>query len=413
MGPAFETPHVTVYQGDALAVLRELPSESVDCVVTSPPYWALRDYNVVGQIGLEKSPTAYVRTIVRVFHEVRRVLRKDGTLWLNMGDSYANQGGPGWQGKNGQRADRRFTAVRDSVPMRKIARRPPAGLKAKDLVGMPWRVAFALQADGWYLRSDIVWSKPNPMPESVTDRPTKAHEYVFLLAKSARYFYDAEAVRESSVGQNAHDIGGGGYLMTPPGQRPQVGNRRSKMPDGWDTGPGGHGTIHREGRENGAPAEIRYGRNARSVWEIATQAYPEAHFATFPEELPRRCIKAGCPEQVCGTCGKPRERVTEATYTNPGNRRSNGRRDGEGFRELGVRVMASGQRLEKQVETVGFTDCGHGAYRPGVVLDPFAGSGTTLAVARDLGRRSIGIELNPEYVALIERRCSQLALEMA
>lgn len=224
----------TLYCGDALTVLKRLPSESVRCCVTSPPYWGLRDYGVAGQLGLERTPEEYIATMVAVFREVRRVLIEDGTLWLNLGDSYAQAGGPGWQGKNGQRADRRFTAVRNTVAQREIGRRPPPSMKSKDLVGIPWMLAFALRSDGWWLRSDIIWSKKNPMPESVTDRPTKSHEYVFLLSKAARYYYDAEAIAEP-----------------------------------WKF------------------------RNARSVWEIATQPYPEAHFATFPEELARRCILAG------------------------------------------------------------------------------------------------------------------------
>lgn len=470
MTVAFETSHVTLHQGDVLDVLRQMPDESIDCCVTSPPYWGLRDYGVVGQIGLEATPDEYVQKMVIVFREIRRVLRSHGTLWLNLGDSYAQNGGPGWQGKNGQRADRRFTATRDTVPMREVMRRPPWDLKPKDLVGIPWRVALALQADGWYLRSDIIWAKPNPMPESVIDRPTKAHEYVFLLSKSERYHYDTEAIREDfasspsdlrkmAAGQDR--IGGKNKNLTDPhvsanaatnaGRKRAVGNAAvaaraltivepdaPPAPSFPGIGPQ-HGAV-RDRNEKYEPMKVNIGRNARTVWTIATQPYPEAHFATFPTELPRRCIAAGTSEKgSCSECGIPWARATSTSYTNPGNRSSNGRRDGQGFRETGVRVMASGQRLEKQVETTGweprcrivdyrevpsvrggpatrepiYAACSEaGGVRPGVVLDPFAGSGTTLAVARDLGRYAIGIEINPEYVRLIEKRCAQHALDL-
>jgi len=189
----YQQGNATIHNGDCLDVLRTLPDESVHCCVTSPPYWGLRDYGHDGQIGLEETPEAYVSRLVEVFREVRRVLRSDGTLWLNLGDSYANGGPSGPQGTSGDRASRSFTAERLEAGCL------THGLKPKDLVGIPWRVAFALQADGWWLRQDIIWHKPNPMPESVRDRCTKAHEYVFLLAKSQRYYYDAEAISEASV----------------------------------------------------------------------------------------------------------------------------------------------------------------------------------------------------------------------
>lgn len=260
---------VAIHTGDCREVLRSLPSESVQCCVTSPPYWGLRDYGVDGQIGLEQTPEAYVAEMVAVFAEVRRVLRADGTVWVNLGDSYAGARG-GAQGESGQLADRE--ASRRGIRYRGDDRLP-AGCKPKDLVGIPWRVAFALQADGWWLRSDIVWSKPNPMPESVTDRPTKAHEYVFLLAKSERYYYDAAAVREEGAGRL--DLG----RMTSPARLHQGGDWTATEKNGAD------------------------GRNARTVWTIATQPYTEAHFATFPEQLAQRCIMAGCP--VGGTVLDP------------------------------------------------------------------------------------------------------------
>lgn len=339
-----------IIQGDALTVLKSMPDEIVNCVVTSPPYWGLRDYGVIGQLGLEPTPDEYVDKMVLIFREVRRVLRDDGTLWLNMGDSYS----AGTRDYNSFRRDRGHVC-----PPRPF---PPPGLKPKNLVGIPWRIAFALQADGWYLRQDIIWHKPNPMPEAVKDRPTKSHEYLLLFSKSRKYYYDNEAIMEPVTG-NAHPRGHGI-------------NPKSKVPSGWDTGPGGHDkkvgryprhkqnesysaaisgsgkdrvpdgpVIHgnKPGRDDGGQAcndsEQLY-RNKRSVWTIPTQASPEAHFATFPEALVEPCILAGSPAD-------------------------------------------------------------------GVVLDPFMGSGTVALVARRLSCKYLGIELNPEYIELAARRLSQ------
>jgi DNA modification methylase len=291
--------------GDALAVLSGMPDESVNCCITSPPYWGLRDYGVPGQIGLESTPEEFVARLVAVFREVRRVLRADGTVWVNLGDSYASQGGQQvaqtkWQvngasdGQNGGKS-----------------RTPPIGLKPKDLCGIPWRVAFALQADGWYLRQDLIWHKPNPMPESVTDRCTKAHEYIFLLSKNQRYFYDADAIAEASTKEL--DCSRGPKIY-------------------------GDGGYHRNGKGASTLGPGRSeGRNRRSVWTVATEPFSGAHFACFPQKLIRPCVLAGCP--------------------------------------------------------VG-----------GIVLDPFAGSGTAGVVALGLDREFIGIELNESYCQMARRR---------
>lgn len=296
-----------IIQGDALTELQKLPDESVHCCVTSPPYYGLRDYGFDGQIGLEKTPGEYVIRLVEVFREVKRVLRNDGTLWLNLGDSYANPG----NARNGAGEDRSTRSEKFNggtvylLNQRRTVGDFP-GLKPKDLIGIPWRVAFALQADGWFLRSDIIWHKPNPMPESVRDRCTKAHEYVFMLTKSRRYFYDYEAGKESASGP------------------------------GKPCGPKNYA-----GRTDCNRCQIVRGdgltRNRRDVWTIATKPYKGAHFATMPPDLVKVCIKAGCPEG-------------------------------------------------------------------GTVLDPFAGSGTTGAVAKSLGRDYILIEANPDYIGLIEER---------
>lgn len=321
---------IQIICGDALTELRKLPDSSVNCCVTSPPYFGLRDYGVDGQIGLETTVDEYVAKMVDVFGEVRRVLRDDGTLWLNMGDSYSAGGNQGHS-----RNSETFHGHSGIRGIDKPKKTP--GFASKNLLGIPWRVAFALQADGWYLRSDIIWNKPNPMPESVTDRPTKAHEYIFLLAKSERYYYDAEAIKEplaiSSIERLGQDV------------ESQFGSTRA----------------HAGGKTNGSMKAVCFGgnkksggrtysgnewipndikRNKRTVWTVATKPYAEAHFATYPPDLIVPCIKAGCPEG-------------------------------------------------------------------GTVLDPFTGSGTTLEVAARLGRNSIGIELNPDYIKLIEQRCHE------
>jgi len=360
-----------IHVGDSLTILATLPSQSVQCCVTSPPYWGLRDYQCAGQLGLEKSPEEYVAKMVEVFREVRRVLRDDGTLWLNLGDSYnAYNGGSGPSStidhplneRNGQKPN-----VATGFGLR------TKGLKPKDLIGIPWRVAFALQADGWYLRSDIIWHKPNPMPESVTDRPTKSHEYLFLLSKSERYFYDAEAIAEplaygsvKRLSQPTLDHQNGSNRVS----GKTNGNMKAVARASWngssfDKGKTGE-MKHTRGKGYSKPYtnesikdyasggaqdasatkarivdRILSGeivtRNKRSVWTVTTQPYSDAHFATYPPALITPCILAGCP--------------------------------------------------------VG-----------GVVLDPFAGSGTTGMVALELGRKAILIELNPTYAELIRQR---------
>jgi len=250
-------------------VLPTLPEASVHCVVTSPPYWGLRDYGVGGQLGLEPTPEEYLARMVEVFREIRRVLRADGTCWVNMGDGYG--GSPTSGGAATSTLNESRTAFTDRAQV--IPNRRAPGLKPKDLIGMPWRLAFALQADGWYLRADCIWAKLNPMPESVTDRPTKAHEYVFLLTKSARYFYDADAVREPA----------------------EYGFRPTKGGNIYDwVGNGASSPLKTPGvlTHGGNPST---GRNLRTVWTIATEPTPEAHFATFPQALAARCILAGCP----------------------------------------------------------------------------------------------------------------------
>ena len=264
---------VEIRVGDCRLLLKAMPSESVNCVVTSPPYFGLRDYQVDGQIGLEPTPSEFVAAMVEVFRDVRRVLRSDGVLWLNLGDSYCTTangpalGSSGLEGGIAPHAQVRIAHARRSNGV-------PDGLKHKDLMGIPWRVAFSLQADGWYLRSDVIWHKPNAMPESVTDRPTSAHEHVFLLSKSEKYFYDAEAIREKSVMKPQRRVS------------EQNASKGRHAVDAWKEPRILRSELARDGGDF---------KNSRNVWTIATHPFPDAHFATFPPSLPERCIKAGCP----------------------------------------------------------------------------------------------------------------------
>jgi DNA modification methylase len=278
----------TLHLGDCREILQALPEQSVHCCVTSPPYFGLRDYGMTEQIGLEPTPEQFVAELVSVFREVRRLLRDDGTLWLNLGDSYFSST-KGTGGKNNStlnaKRDQKGTVIGKSIvtyePIRLSA--GETGCKPKDLIGIPWRVAFALQADGWYLRQDIIWHKPNPMPESVRDRCTKAHEYVFLLSKSARYYYNSDSIKIQAL--DPETVTGK--------QRPSI------EPLYLETGNKGAGR-YRCNLHNQAPREMV---NRRSVWTIATQPYSGAHFATFPPALVEPCILAGCP--VGGTVLDP------------------------------------------------------------------------------------------------------------
>lgn len=484
-------PMVTILEGHVLDHLRELPDAFVHCVVTSPPYWGLRDYSkcecvvdynrdrdqsagiehplpqradgvlrqrdpdpscpkchgtgkdnsleVVwdakvgcehewgdrlppakagpgnapgdfstssltnpqrqnrmarpssagafcrlcgawhGQLGLEPTPELYVQHIVQVFREVKRVLRDDGTLWLNMGDCYNSH--PGsisgyglWSGLTNPeyQAEKGSVNLRSGIP----------GFKPKDLIGIPWRVAFALQADGWYLRSDIIWAKPNPMPESVTDRPTKAHEYVFLLSKSARYFYDADAVRETYAKSSLERIN---YPLS-----------GSKSLEGVDW------KVRAEGWKD--RFEKKGGHNLRTVWTISTQPYPEAHFATFPEALAERCIKAGTSEKgCCGVCGAAWERIVDAK---PNPSKADFDSDSREWAQSSKSLHRNPGGVYRESKTLGFRPtCDHaGEPVPCVVLDPFGGSGTTGAVARRFGRDAILIEIKSQYVELAKAR---------
>lgn len=459
-----------VYLGNALGRLAKLPAESVHCVVTSPPYWRLRDYGTArweggdagcphldvmdtartpwaneahGPNGNHKNPPAsqkaktiggtcsacgarrvdeqlglellhdclgwatgercgecYVCRMVAVLEEVRRVLRPDGTLWLNLGDSYASGGNGGGGSYMKSRKDGAWKR-RSQVSGWRSA---PVELKNKDMAGIPWRCALALQASGWYLRSEIIWAKTQPMPESATDRPTKAHEQLFLLSKSKRYYYDAEAIKEPSTG-NAHDRLNGRYSSE---QNPSYAS---------------------------AVSGIVPTRNRRDVWFLASEPYPEAHFATFPTALVRPCILAGTSEAgCCPACGAPYRRIVAESTGNRSTWNRSRFDDGKNLlshpnvsrREdastassypvdstahrlalLRQQARSNGPEYVSETATTGWAPactCNAGAPIPCTVLDPFAGSGTTLAEAVAQGRHAIGVELNPAYVPLIDKR---------
>jgi DNA modification methylase len=385
--------------GDCREIMRRWIEAGVrvQTCVTSPPYWGLRDYGVEGQLGLEETPEEYIANMVEVFRLVRDLLADDGTLWLNLGDSYAANGTTG----GGSPVDMRKPEYgRIGSPGDKVrghyaeTRRIPVGLKPKDLVGIPWRVAFALQADGWYLRSDIIWAKPNPMPESVTDRPTKAHEYLFLLAKSERYYYDAEAIAESSVYP-----GDARHLRTD--------TRKLIQPGCID-----NGSRARTGHVTGLT------RNRRTVWTITTQAYSEAHFATFPEKLVEPCILAGTNNHgLCPDCGKQWRRVVDVVRENASNAARAGTViKGKGHPSSQVRSdhdVRNGP-VRRTITNGWRPDCECGrAPIPAIVFDPFMGSGTVARVALRLQRRWLGCELNPAYLNLQQRRTSWVPVELA
>jgi DNA modification methylase len=375
---------VVLHRDDALAVLRALPAGSVHTCITSPPYWNLRDYSAEGQIGMEATPAEYVAAIVAVFDQVRRVLRDDGTLWLNLGDSYASD--TKWGGSTAGKHAKGLHGC-DFIGRN----RTQTGLAGKNLVGIPWRVVFALQDAGWILRSDIIWSKPNPMPESVGDRPTRSHEYVFLLSKGPRYFFDQEAVMQAVTG-GTHSRGD---KKSPPktlqheDSSAKVKNNRSFMEATW-------GAVS--------------ARNIRSVWEIATEPYPEAHFATFPTKLVEPCLLAGTSARgCCPACGAPYTRVVE--------REKAPRGDAFGRKQVGEYdhgQAGSGYLMTVRAETTGWrAGCAcadAGELIPCTVLDPFSGAGTVALVARKHGRHSIGIELSAEYCRMQVERLGQLAL---
>ena len=429
----------TLLQGDCRNVLATLPDESVQCCITSPPYWGLRDYRTASweggdqncdhvsdesktkkfgndafnenrpsreetktagyyfdkecekcgatridaQFGLEQSPKEYVDNLVKVFREVRRVLRDDGTLWLNLGDSYNGSGkGANGDGSAGKAGD--INSGSKGTQQGTFTKSDVIGLKPKDLVGIPWRVAFALQADGWYLRQDIIWHKPNPMPESVTDRCTKSHEYIFLMAKSVKYYFDNDAIKENSTSfvagtETSIRFGGNKY-----GDLEEQLHRTKSGNEYTDSGK----------------------RNKRSVWTVSTRPFKEAHFATFPPELIEPCVLASTSHfGMCAECKTPYKRIVERGEIPDRTTRDNtlgvipGRDKTTRLNSVDMAVIPT--------TTTGWgktCDCASDEVEQCVVLDPFNGAGTTGVVSIQNNRQYVGIELNPEYLEMARKR---------
>jgi DNA modification methylase len=408
---------VRIMVGDALAMLKTLPSESVHCSISSPPYYSLRDYSAEGQIGLEPTPDAYIESLVRVYRELRRVMRHDGIVICNLGDSYAGSGkGPtGHNGIGDQERRQGFSSTsmtRNRPPHVAGARGDawvpaPAGYKPKDLMMIPFRVAMALQQDGWTLRSVIPWLKRNAMPESVTDRPTTAVEYLFLFGKSARYFWDSEAVRVAGqehpglAGTFARPDSARGVALVP-------GNTASHRPDRDDRVPGGRSYRNSDAFFASWQGLMLDGDGDPLALVVNPQPYSGSHFATFPVGLVEPFVKAGTSERgCCSECGAPYRRVVERAQP-PTVAPSEIDRYGNGTAGVHRKVGGQYQKWldENPARTAGWTPtCAHDAeVRPCTVLDPFGGAGTTGLVADRLGRDAILIELSPEYAALARKR---------
>jgi len=420
---------LTVITGDCRERLKFLPAASVHCCVTSPPYWGLRDYGHPDQLGQENTPEEYVESMRTVFAELHRVLRSDGTLWLNLSDTYYGSWGnyvaKGREWAKGMERKERYGTFRPPMAHGHGAN----GLKRKDLCGIPWRVAQALQADGWYVRSDIIWHKANAMPESVTDRPAKAHEYMFLLSKSERYFYDAEAIKAPASPESAKRLLRGSsekhkYVDGVPGQamhsfvRPRP-NRNGNQ-DGHSRR---HAGFNDRWEERTESERVTGMCNKRTVWTVPTHPYKGAHFATYPPDLIAPCILAGTSALgCCRRCGEPWRRVTSKGEPLEEWKKRCGADSTGGYHGRATKNFDSGKAQDasavkarilagmREIRTIGWQlncRCNEGEPTPCTVLDPFAGSGTTGQVALDFGRRAILIELNPEYRKLIHERCGR------
>jgi DNA modification methylase len=393
---------LTILQGDALTMLETLPENSVHCCICSPPFFGLRDYGVAGQIGLEGSPEEWCAKLVSVFRECRRVLHPSGTLWVECGDSYTSGNRATY--RSGA-SDNKGQQVQDDMPRP----RTPNGMKTKDLMGTPWMLAFALRTDGWFLRSDIIWSRPNPMPESVQDRPTKAHSYVFLLTKRPHYFFDAEAIKEPVTG-DAHMRRANGPNSRMVLER-AVG-RSNIAGVGPKSAPAGSGTKANESF-HAAVTDLVGSRNKRSVWTIASEPSSDEHYASYPTALVKPCILAGTSAKgVCPRCLNPYERIAERTggTIGKGSWVNHELDDEQGIgQRTGSRADGSDEDGTYRVKTLGWAatcECEAGEPIPATCLDPFLGSGTTAAVALELGRNAIGIELSEDYVKLARARCA-------
>jgi len=362
-------------KGDALAVLRTLPDESVDCCVTSPPYWGLRDYGVAGQLGLEPDFRDYLANLCDVFNEVRRVLKNEGTLWVNLGDSYFGSG----KGNGDKNNDPKSSAKARSRNLRKARGHP------KSLAQIPSRFAIEMTDRGWILRNEIIWHKPNAMPQSVRDRFTVDFEKMFFFTKSKRYYFETQ---HEPFASNAFD-------------QARMRSGRKEYSGKW--GSENHSAVP---TQRAFVAGGSAGRNKRSVWTIPSRPFREAHFAVFPSALIETPIRAGCPGAVCRACGTPRFPI----WKTKAKQHSIGATSGTYWK---TRNFSGDNTVRNLSELLGSTDCGCGAgWKPGLVLDPFMGSGTTAEVALRQGKHFIGIELNPNYIRIARNRIKRLAIRL-
>ncbi len=387
-----------VLLGDCIESMKKLPAESVDMCVTSPPYYSLRDYGNDKQIGLEATLGGYIDNMVKVFEEVRRILKPEGTLWLNLGDSYNGSGGAGGDYNKG--------GLKEGQP--KYPGRNEPTLKRKDLMGVPWRVAFALQEAGWYLRQDIIWAKPNCMPEPVKDRCTKSHEYLFMFAKQEKYYYDNQAIKEP--------IGEAMLNMISKGSQGEHDESHYKHNKGSSKG-NTRQTPNRMMSSQETLDSISSGRNKRSVWTVSPKPYKGAHFAVFPPELIEPCILAGTSAKgCCSKCGLGWVREmqnsggpnTEARITEVMERTGLNRKAASSYSVSGS-AWKKHKRENPDIMLGWKPTCECDAeVVPAVVLDPFGGSGTTAGVAVKHGRNAILCELNEEYAALIPSRVESI-----
>ena len=432
-----------IYHMDTLALARALPDNSINCVVTSPPYWMQRKYGVPGEWGSEKTLAEYIDNLVILFREIRRALRPDGVVWLNLGDKYvgatSEHKAGGSFGRNSIVAKKTQKGIPLDGRKESVQAAKSAGFKFKDLMLIPHRVAIALQDDGWYVRMDAVWNKPNPLPESVKDRPTRAHEYIFMLTKSPNYWYDPEPVKTpvkpTSIKRNGRAVHGDHkYGSGAPGQvthtmfSPRANLKGSQRNHGAGTPLPGRQTFNEryavkfapERRDGGDPRkngfdesysdQVEPKANLRSVWKISPVGFKDAHFATFPPRIPEITILTSCPPFVCPNCGRPWIRCTEKTFHPMADRSpevidrgSNGQKpmdESNGWQGVPRGTIST--------ETTGWQQscsCHPGLMpQPGLVYDPFMGSGTTALVALEHGRNYIGAELNFDYVQMARRR---------
>jgi DNA modification methylase len=381
---------ITLLQGNCLDKIQELDDNSIDCVVSSPPYFGLRDYGVEGQFGLEETLEEYIEKTVLLFEELRRVLKPQGTVWWNVGDSYNNKPA----GNKDLKKSSGLPNTKENLHKRKdnISKILVKNLKEKDLMMIPNRVAIALQDDGWWIRSEIIWHKPNPMPESVKDRPTSCHEKIWLITKNKKYYYDADAIREpvKEISKKRIEYG-----------------LKHKHPDNI-----GVAIPPVNTKRMGERFLNPLGKNKRNVWTITTKPCKEAHFATFPKDLIEPCIKAGCPEKVCVECGKPYMKKYERKDNNKnyiqvkGNNTPNISKGGVRLTEKGTTPHFNPPHI-KFLEFNKDCKCETEKYKSGIVLDPFGGSGTTGIVSKHLNRKAILIELNEEYIAIAKKRIDE------